>query len=32
MNTFLGKKVLVYLAGILSEETSHQSYEKGAGL
>ena len=32
MNTFLGKLVLVYLAGILSEETSHRSDEKGAGL
>ena len=28
MNTFLGKLVLVYLAGILSEETSRSSYEK----
>ena len=32
MNTFLGKLVLVYLAGILSKETSYRFYEKGAGL
>ena len=32
MNTFLGKLVLVYLAGILSEEISHRFHEKGVGL